>query len=128
MRTSTGWDTLTTSVKHSASASGGHCSPRAHGLILTETDKFLALAPPTSEDELRVRYLQSSSLTSIKVGGIIHGDNMVRQHPRIADKVFAEVARLCDLPLPTSEEELLAQYQVSSDVTSRIAQICWSDR
>ena len=39
-------------------------------------------------------------------------------------KFFAEIGRLCDLPLPTSKEELKAQYQDPSDVISTISQLC----
>ena len=96
-------------------------------MILAETQGFTEQPPPIDLVELKLRYLQAEAVTCIKIGGISHADSAARQHPRAANRIFDEVNRLCSLPLPKSEEEKHLQYQVSSEVTQRIAAICYSD-
>ena len=102
-------------------------SARAREMILTETQKFTDQPAPADSVELKIRYLQSEAVTCVKIGGISHGDSTASRYPRAAHRIFDEVTRLCDLPLPKSEEEKHSQYQISSDVTQRIAVICDSD-
>jgi hypothetical protein len=121
------WDILTSDIRSFALQRVAHHSARARELIISETQKFIERLPPTDSVGLKLWYLQGEAVRCIKIDGISHADQIANQHPRVADKIFDEVKRLCDLALPKSDEEKHSQYQISSEVTQRIAAICYSD-
>jgi hypothetical protein len=124
----TEWQALCSGAYSLGLSKAGRCSDKAREMILAEVVKFTLQAVPVDADELKIRHLHDKALNSVKIEGISSGDSMARRHPRLSERIYDQVSRLCDLPLPASDEELIAQFQVSSEVTSRISEICYSDR
>lgn len=123
---SAGWEILVSDANSHSLSKVKAVSPEAHAMIADETAKFTQQPSPVDEAELKVRYLQSKSLVSVKIDGISYGDQQAKKHPAASVEIFEQVARLCDSPFPTSVTELHDQYELSGVVTKAITDICYN--
>jgi hypothetical protein len=106
----------------------GPCSEKAREMILAEVIKFTNRELTSECDDPEIEQIQYECLSRVKIDGIHAADARARSHPRCSEWIFNEVERLLELTFPTSEAELEAQFQVLSDVRSKVAEICSSDR
>jgi hypothetical protein len=128
MDPSISWTVLCSSAQSHAAIAANGCSPEVAEMILAETASFCRQAPPTSREELGVRYMQSNALTTAKIGNLTYADMTARSHPGVARWIIDATKELCQRPLPNSREESdLLHIQSMALVSVKISTLTYAD-
>ncbi len=98
------WQMLKEAADDHARRMAKDCSPQGRKMIRSESQKFAQQAPPTDSAEIAIRRNQRNVIP-IRIQVIAAADRAALQNPRVAGEIFGEAARLCKMPLPTTDGE-----------------------
>jgi hypothetical protein len=120
------WNSMCRQAESRGLAMAQNHSEDARQLMLGVVRKFAAQQSPVNDEEMSQRRRQDSSVSGL-VLAIAFADSMALSHPRVATNILHEVRKVCEQPLPQTEDDSWTSHTERSAMSSRIASICADD-
>lgn len=120
------WSFLLQSAQNHASSMSLPCLPAAAELIHKETQKYIDLGAPSTQDELSLRRAQYAELTS-RIAAVAQASTSALRHSNVSGSIFDAVRNYLNAPYPKSAGLSTDGLTRRDVLLSTISLLCNSD-